>query len=182
MTASAPSAKIPIATEELGYFIKLSAQIYILQIVLPGIMFITAHIIAGLIVGKLLGSHVYALIFALAPDIDHIFIYVWHNVLFSPSRLWKTVTSKKDKYGNQRNILHSFFTWLAVSAAALGMDFTVGLVIAAAYLSHLLLDMLDGSDFYPLYPLRYKVIPYFSMKEWIFTGVLFAVFLSLYLN
>lgn len=143
-------------------------------------MFIFAHLAAGLIIGKLTHNYPLALAAALLVDVDHLIPYVKHKVIYSFKKFWKTITDPSDPYGGQRNYLHSFITWIAVSLIAFLINFNIGLIISISYLSHLFLDMLNSSDFYPLYPLRYKFtgpIEYFSRKELIFTLALFVIFL-----
>ena len=142
-------------------------------------MFFLAHLALGLIIGKISGHYWIALIGSLAIDIDHIIPYVRHGVIFNWKKFWKTVTSADDPYGNQRNYLHSLFTWFILSAIAFLINSSVETVFSIAYLSHLVLDALDNSDFYPLYPLRFNVrgpIVYFSRAEWIITLLLFLIY------
>ena len=145
-------------------------------------MFIFAHLAAGLIVGKSFENYTPALIGALVPDLDHIIPYIQHRILFSPRKFWKTATNPKDKYGNQRNYLHNIIVWAIISVPVIMFDFKIGIVFSLAYLSHLFLDLLDSSDFCPLYPMKLNIkgpIEYLSVYEFIFTAVLFLVFLFL---
>ena len=145
-------------------------------------MFILSHVIAGLIIGKILNNYTFALIGALFIDLDHLIPYVKHKVIFSPKKFWKTITNPLDPYGNQRNYLHSFFTWAIASVILLLIHFNIGLALSLGYLSHILLDMFDGSDFYPFYPFKYNFkgpIKYLSVRELILIIILLAVFLIL---
>lgn len=144
-------------------------------------MFISAHIAAGLIIGKITHNYPLALAGALLIDIDHLIPYIKHKIIYNPKKFWKTVTNPLDPYGSQRNYLHSFFTWIVISAiASFLINFNIGLILSISYLSHLILDMLDGSDFYPFYPLKYNFIgpiKYLSKYEFLFTLFLFVIFL-----
>jgi membrane-bound metal-dependent hydrolase YbcI (DUF457 family) len=145
-------------------------------------MFVGAHIVAGLVIGKITHNYPLALASALLIDVDHLIPYVKHKVIFNPKKFWKVVTDPSDPYGNQRNYLHSFFTWIIVSAVFFLIDFRIGIVISLGYLSHLVLDLLDGSDFYPFYPFKYNFIgpvKYLSKHEILFTLALFIIFLIL---
>jgi len=145
-------------------------------------MFIVAHIVAGLIIGKITNNYPLALTGALFVDVDHLIPYIKHKVIFSPKKFWKTITDPLDPFGNQRNYLHSFLTWTIFTAIILQINFNLGVIFSLGYLSHLILDFLDGSDFYPLYPLKYKFngpIKYFSKNELVFTILLFVCFLIL---
>ena len=81
-------------------------------------MFILSHLVAGLIIGKLMHHYLLAIASALLVDVDHLIPYFKHNVLFSAKKFWKIVTNPDDPYGNQRNYLHSFFTWFIVSSGS----------------------------------------------------------------
>ena len=143
-------------------------------------MFFFAHLLTGLIIGKLFGNYTVALLGALLIDLDHLIPYIKHKVIFGFKKFWKTITNPKDPYGNQRNYLHSFFTWIIISAIILLIDFRIGIIFSLAYLSHLFLDLIDGSDFYPFYPWKFNIkgpIKYFSMQEWIVTLILLIVFI-----
>ena len=138
------------------------------------------HLIIGLILGKLTGNYYVAVFAAVFADLDHIVFYARQKILFNPKKLLKTVTNPKDPYHNQRNYLHSFFGWAVLSPVALAVNFQLGLVFLMGYASHLVLDLIDNSEFYPLYPLKYRVngpIPYFSKAELVIVMVLFVVLL-----
>ena len=142
-------------------------------------MFILAHLIAGLIIGKIFGNYAIALIGALSMDLDHLVAYTQNKIILSPKKLWQAVTSPEDPYGNKRNFLHSFFAWLPISAIAIAVNFGAGLVFSLAYLSHLLLDMIDSSDFHPFYPIKLSIrgpIVYLSKYEIMFTTLMFFIF------
>ena len=143
-------------------------------------MFPFAHIISGLIIGKLSGLYIPALIGAVLVDLDHLISYAKHKVLFKPKKLWKTLTATKDPFGDQRNFLHSFITWPILSLVVIIINFQIGLIFALAYLIHLLLDMTDNADFYPFYPLKFKIngpMKYFSKEEFVFTLILLLIFI-----
>lgn len=110
-------------------------------------MFLGAHIAAGLIVGKITGNYPAALISTIIIDIDHIIPYIKHGIIFDLKKLWKTTLNPYDPYGNQRNYLHSIFMWFAISVLAILIHYEIGFVICLGYLTHLILDLLDGSDF-----------------------------------
>lgn len=144
-------------------------------------MFFFAHLLAGLIIGKIYGNYLIALLGALLIDLDHLIPYIKHKILFNPKKFWKTIVNPKDPYGNQRNFLHSFFAWIIISAIIFLINFKIGIIFSLGYLSHLLLDILDGSDFYAFYPLKRVNIKgpirYFSIQEWILTLILLIIFI-----
>lgn len=144
-------------------------------------MFFFAHLFAGLIIGKIFGNYLIALMGALLIDLDHLIVYAKHGILLSPKKFWKTITNPLDSLGYQRNFLHSFFAWIIISIIIFLVDFRIGIIFSLAYLSHLFLDALDNSDFYPFYPWKkFNIrgpIKYFSMQEWIVTLILLIVFI-----
>ncbi len=143
-------------------------------------MFITAHIAAGLIAGALTHNYVAALIGALFIDLDHLIVYIKNKVIFDAKKFWKTVTDPNDPYGDQRHFLHSFITWSIISIVLLVSKVPWGFAFSIGYLSHLLLDLIDGSDFRPFFPFRYNVkgpIKYYSQSEFLFTVALLIIFM-----
>ncbi|MDA2922261.1 metal-dependent hydrolase [Patescibacteria group bacterium AH-259-L07] len=145
-------------------------------------MSLGAHIAAGLIVGKITGNYPVALASAILVDIDHIIPFIKHGIIFDLKKLWKTIIRPEDPYGNQRNYLHSFFMWFAISIIGILVNYEVGFVICLGYLAHLILDLLDSSDFYPLYPYKLNIkcpISYFSKYELVTTVLLFLIFFLL---
>jgi membrane-bound metal-dependent hydrolase YbcI (DUF457 family) len=145
-------------------------------------MFITAHILAGLLIGKLTGHYALALASAVLIDVDHLGPYARHRVLWRPKSLWSAATDPEDPYKDQRTILHSFITWTLVSTIVLLIDQHIATVVSLGWLSHLILDVLDGSDFSPLYPFGTSVrgpIGYLSRGEFAFTALVLAVYLMI---
>jgi membrane-bound metal-dependent hydrolase YbcI (DUF457 family) len=143
-------------------------------------MFFPAHLAAGLIIGKLTGEYMPALLGSLGPDLDHVISYIRSGLLFRPKELLKTLIRTEDPAGDQRNVLHNIASWIAVTIFAYVVDSTTGWIASMAYGLHLILDILDDADFYPLYPsMRIKwqgPIRYFSREEMVLTGAMFAVF------
>lgn len=144
-------------------------------------MFLPAHIVTGLIIGKLTGQYVPSVVAAVAVDIDHLFVYI-RNGVFKNLRIFvHTVTSSDDPYGGQRNWLHNVVVWIAISCVLYLFLHSIWFSLALGYASHLVLDALDGADYYPLYPWKglniRGPVGYFSKTEIITTIVLVVVFL-----
>ena len=142
-------------------------------------MFFLAHLAAGLIIGKLIQNYPVALAGALLIDIDHLVPYIKYKIIFDLKKLWKIITNPDDPYGNQRNYLHSIFAFILINLGIFLFDYRIGIAFSLGYLSHLFLDALDSSDFYPLYPIKLNVrgpIKYFSKTEFILTLALFVIF------
>lgn len=142
-------------------------------------MLLSAHLAAGLLCGKFLGNYPIAIAGAVFIDVDHLIPYYKNNILFHPKKIYKALISRDDPYGDQRNILHNVFTWIILSVIWIFFDSQSGVVFAAAYFTHLLLDALDSSDFQPFLPFSIDVrgpIKYFSLQESFFTIILFCIF------
>lgn len=140
------------------------------------------HLLAGLVIGKLTGNYGLSIVGATCVDIDHIYTYAKNGVLLNPKKFFTTVFDREDPYGDQRNILHNVLVFLLISVVTFIINHQIGLVLFLAYLSHLILDALDKSDYFPFFPSK-KVnirgfIDYFSKEEFlimIFLGVVFLL-------
>lgn len=143
-------------------------------------MFLPAHIVTGLIIGKLTGQYVPSLLAAVLVDVDHVFVYIRHGVFKNFRTFVRTVTSSDDPYGGQRNWLHNVVVWFVISCVLYFSVHSVWLPLSLGYLSHLVLDALDGADYYPLYPWKKLNIRgpvnYFSITELVFTFLLALLF------
>ncbi len=143
-------------------------------------MFPFAHLFLSLIIGKLSGLYIIALIGGVLVDLDHFIFYIKHKLLLQPKKFWKTITVSEAPYGGERNFLHSFISWSIISIIVLVINFKIGLIFSLAYFSHLALDMLGNGNFYPFYPYKkLKVIgpiKYLSREEFIFTLILLLIF------
>lgn len=148
-------------------------------------MFLGAHIAVGLIIGKVTGNYPAAFIGALFIDSDHLIPYIKHGVVRSFEKFWKFITNPADPLGEQRNILHNVGVWVLPSIVLLIFYPRFGIPFSLAYGSHLILDALDGSDYYPFYPLKVinlkGPIEYLSKAELIFTTFLFLIFIFLWI-
>jgi membrane-bound metal-dependent hydrolase YbcI (DUF457 family) len=141
---------------------------------------IPTHLIAGLLIGKLTGNYPLAIASSALVDVDHLQSYIKSGVILKPKLFWKTITDQADPYGNQRGYLHNTFVFFIISSL-LYLFFSVAIVpFILGWLGHLILDALDNSDYWPLYPnkrvnLKGPIL-YATYQE-----LLFAIFLlSLY--
>ena len=139
-----------------------------------------AHLLLGLVIGKVMGNYPVAILASTLVDVDHLQSYIKHGLLSRPKELWSTLTSQDDPYGDQRGIFHNVMFFALVSWVLISLFSSVGWVIAAGWLGHLCLDALDSSDYWPLYP--YKrinlkgPIDYNSKAEVIFCFSLVVVY------
>jgi len=143
-------------------------------------MFLPTHLVAGLIVGKITGNYNISLLGSVTMDLDHLLAYYRAGILFSFKKFFAATTGQASIGIPQRNFFHNIFFCLAVSAIALIIDFSAGLVLFIAYIFHLFLDSLDDSNYYPFYPNK-KInlrgpIKYFSKQEFIFMIFLLLIF------
>lgn len=139
-------------------------------------MLYPTHLALGLIIGKLTGNYPVALIVTFAVDLDHLY-FCFKKRIFSPKKIWKLNTNPLNIYGNPRTFLHSFIVWFFISLLAIFINKTIGIIISLSYLGHLILDMIDGSNFYPFYPLKLR----FKGPKIYATKKEFALALCLYL-
>ena len=106
-----------------------------------------------------------------------------HYWPFKKDSSWTKLWHQSRKSGNDtaRSYLHSFFAWLLISLILYFIKPSFAVVFSLAYLGHLVLDILDSSPFYPLYPIKrfnWKgFIPYFSPAEIFFSIFLLFIFL-----
>jgi membrane-bound metal-dependent hydrolase YbcI (DUF457 family) len=140
-------------------------------------MYSTAHLAAGLIIGKLTGDYPTAIISAVAVDLDHLVPYVQKNIIFDIKKIWHSAKSTHD---SARSYLHSFIAFFILTGLIAWFNLKVGLVFGLGYLSHFLLDAIDDDDFYPLFPWKKfntrGFIGYYSKAEFVFTIILFGVY------
>lgn len=148
-------------------------------------MTLPTHFLAGLIIGKITGDFPTAISGSLIIDLDHLISYWRHGILFNPNKLLKATLTESDPWGDQRNLLHSLFSFIAVSTTFLIINLKFGFVFSIAYFFHLVLDGLDGAAFYPFFPLKSFLIKgfihYYSKQELIFALCLVLILLGLWI-
>lgn len=148
------------------------------------VMTIPTHLLAGLIIGKITGEYPGAILGALVLDVDHLYSYIRHKVLRKPKVLWKTLIKEEDMWGDQRNILHALYVGVAVLEVTLFISSRTYYAFALGYFSHIILDAIDRSPYYPLFPFRgisiTGFIPYGSRLEWIISSILCGIFSVLF--
>jgi membrane-bound metal-dependent hydrolase YbcI (DUF457 family) len=87
------------------------------------------HLAAGLLIGRITGHMDWAILAAVLVDLDHVFSYVKHGVLFKPKQLIKTLTDVNDPWDDQRGIMHNFFVAGALSLLMFFLMPTIGLTL-----------------------------------------------------
>lgn len=137
------------------------------------------HIAAGVLIGALTGNWAVAILVSVLVDLDHLFSYVKSGVIFSPQKFWRTITDKEDATGDQRNILHNIFIAILISFGIYFIFPSIFLTFACAYFGHLILDTLDTSEYWPLYPSKLITlrgyIDFYSRYEVFFASGLVAL-------
>lgn len=142
------------------------------------------HIAMGAVIGTIFGHPILAIAVSVLIDIDHLYSYVRHGVIWQPQKLWKTLTDSDDPYGDQRGYLHN----IIIAVILCGLSFLVvpvsfALVFSVSYIAHLVLDALDRSDYFIFFPST-KVnikgfIDYYGKTEIIFIVFLLLLALAL---
>jgi membrane-bound metal-dependent hydrolase YbcI (DUF457 family) len=133
-------------------------------------MYSTAHLAMGLVLGKITGNYPLAITASLALDLDHLIVHAKARNLFNIKKIWHSAHDSKD---GGRTWFHSIFALIIIPAIALFWGKEASFIVFTAMLGHYFLDILDDSDFWPLYPWK-KInmkgfIGYFSLGELAFT-------------
>jgi len=142
-------------------------------------MNIFAHLALGLIIGKLTGQYVPALLGSLLVDLDHFIVYSKNRVILNLRKLIKILTSEEDPYKGQRGYFHNIFVWLILGSVISLINLKFGAIFFLGYFSHLFLDTIDSADFYPFYSSKINIrgfVPYFSKIEFVITVILFLAY------
>ena len=144
-------------------------------------MLLPTHLTAGLIIGKLTGDYTVAFIGSTVVDLDHLFAFYHSHVLLKFKKIISATTNHNFIVTDQRNYFHNIFFFMIISAIVLIINFKIGLAFSLAYLSHLILDLLDDQFDFPFYPYKkiklHGPIKYFSKQEIVLALVLFFIFL-----
>jgi membrane-bound metal-dependent hydrolase YbcI (DUF457 family) len=144
-------------------------------------MFITAHLVAGLLIGELTGYYIPALIGSLFLDLDHLIAFAQQGAILNLRKFWRYSTAVIELDG-ERTVLHSFTAWLFLSIIVVLFSPSIGIAFSLGYFFHLMLDMLDGEDFYGLWPLKINFhgpIRYLSGVELVITFAMLVAWLML---
>lgn len=142
-------------------------------------MTLPTHAISGLLIGSILGHPVVGLIAGCFPDIDHLYSYVKHGYIKNWKTFYKHAFGKEDVTGDQRNILHNV---LVVLLLCLILSFILPkffIVFSLGYISHIILDAIDTSDYFPLYPSKIinikGFLDFYSYQERILFTILLII-------
>jgi hypothetical protein len=145
---------------------------------------------AWLIIGQLTWDYTTAVAVSFLIDTDHLRPIIKDGELLHPKHIRRIMINPKvtrdpktGKKEDERNYLHSIFTMIILSAIVLLINFPMWIVCTIAYAVHLGFDMLDKSDYYPLFPLKIInikwIIRYCSRQEFFFAAWLFIIRLIL---
>ncbi len=143
------------------------------------------HLVTGLLIGRITGNYAAALSGSLVVDLDHFVSYYRHSLISKPRKLLKVMMDEKDQWGDQRNFMHGIFSWIVGSGLLMLINFQFGFVFSIAYFSHILLDAIDGADFWPYFPFQ-KLnlkgpIGYGSRREAVFCSILFLILIFVFI-
>lgn len=132
-------------------------------------MTLPTHAIAGVLIGSVTGHLWIGVVVACFPDIDHLYSYIKHGYLRNWKVFYKNAFGKEDAHKDQRNILHNFIIAFGLCLIVYFLFHAIFLTFVLAYTSHLLLDALDTSDYFPLYPYKNNnikgFIDFYSLQE-----------------
>ena len=146
-------------------------------------MTLPTHALLGLAIGQITHQPLLGISFAIIPDIDHLYSYVKHRYYKDWNIFYKNAFGKHDFYQDQRNILHNVVVYGILVIFSYIFYPSITLTLSISYLSHILLDALDSSDYYPLYPIKILnirgPIDFYSKSE--FVVLLGLVCLNFYL-
>lgn len=144
-------------------------------------MTLPTHAVTGLLIGTLLGHPTLGLVVGCFPDIDHLYSYVKHGYLKNWRTFYRHAFGKDDVTGDQRNILHNILIVLLLCLVIFFVLPELFTVVSFAYISHIILDAIDTSDYFPLYPSKVinikGFLDFYSYKE----GILFSILLLIQL-
>ncbi len=144
-----------------------------------------SHILLGIILGKLTGNMTLSIIISVSVDIDHLVSYFKNGILLKPKKFWEAAVSRLDAYGDQRGYLHNIFIAAAICGLTFLISTPIGITVTIAYFGHLLLDSLDKSDYWPLYPSkRFDIkgfVDYYSIHELLFDIFLGVIIVLLFI-
>jgi membrane-bound metal-dependent hydrolase YbcI (DUF457 family) len=143
-------------------------------------MTLPTHFLLGMIIGKFTGNYPVAIASSVLVDLDHVQSYISHGLILKPKKLWNALTDQKDPWGDQRGIFHNILFFGVIAILLIILTGKIGIIIILGYVGHLLLDALDNSDYWPLYPNK-KInlrgpIKYGTWQELLFFIVLLVVF------
>ena len=146
-------------------------------------MTLPTHIILGAIIGKVTGNYSLAVVASIAPDLDHFSSYIKNGVIKNPRKLWHTITNEGDPYGDQRGIFHNIVFFILASIILILVFKNLGWIMVAGWFGHIILDALDASDYWPLYPNKSfnlkGFVKYFSKQEILLFLILFVIYIIL---
>lgn len=143
-------------------------------------MFGLSHLLAGLLIGKLTGNYSLAILVSVAVDFDHLKSFFKSKSYKNWRNFYALATDESDPFGSPRTYLHNVFAFSIISTLAFFISYNVGFIVLISYLAHLIMDLIDGSDFKPFYPYGPVLkgpIRYFSKGELAFDIVIIILFI-----
>ncbi len=112
------------------------------------------HLLFGIILGKFTGNYFYAIIGAILPDIDHIYIII-KNKLYSLNKIIDSIKyEKKYNIKYKTPFMHSISGLILFTSIIFLIDKQNYFIIAISSFSHLILDWPDIDKKYFLYPIK----------------------------
>ncbi len=145
---------------------------------------IFAHLLIGIILGKLFGNPLFFILGSVFPDIDHLYVII-KNKFFSFRKIIDSMKfERKFKIRYKTKLVHSLLGLIVFSTIIYFFDNKGVLYFGIAYFLHLLIDWLDIDEKYYLHPFNIKFkgfLPIWSNIEKIITLILFITTIALYI-
>ena len=139
---------------------------------------IFAHLLIGIILGKIFGNPFFFILGSILPDIDHLYV-IFKNKFFNFRKIIDSMkTERKFKIRYKTKFVHSLLGLIVFSIIVYFLDSKGSLYFGVAYFLHLLIDWMDIDEKYYLYPFNIKFkgfLPIWSKFEKIFTLILLLI-------
>ena len=146
-------------------------------------MYTPSHLAAGLVIGKLTGDYTTAVVASVFPDTDHLYAFFKHGYFRNWRKFINTVVRQEDPFNDQRNYLNNIFIAIGFWIIVMVINLHVGIVFLVSYFFHLVMDSIDGAEYYPLYSSKRinlkGPIGYFSKYDMAVSIFLLMVFVAL---
>ncbi|MFH1918224.1 MAG: metal-dependent hydrolase [Nanoarchaeota archaeon] len=144
---------------------------------------IFAHLLIGIILGKLYGNYFLFILGSIFPDIDHFYI-IFKNKIYTLEKIIDSIKyEEKYNLNYKTSLFHSLIGLVIFSLIIYLIVGNKAIYFSVAYLLHLLIDWSDTDTKYFLYPLKIKFkgfLSIWSKPERALTIILIVMLLFLF--
>ncbi|MBU2052864.1 MAG: metal-dependent hydrolase [Nanoarchaeota archaeon] len=124
---------------------------------------IFAHLLIGIILGKLYGNYFLFILGSIFPDIDHFYI-IFKNKIYTLEKIIDSIKyEEKYNLNYKTSLFHSLIGLVIFSLIIYLVVGNKAIYFSVAYLLHLLIDWSDTDTKYFLYPLKIKFKGFLSI-------------------